>query len=213
MSTVIGYARVSTIDQDLEGQRLRLTEAGASRIFEDKISGKTFERPGLDALLDYVRKGDTVAVVRLDRLGRSLPQLIKTVSELGSRGVILRSLEESIDTGSAAGELVFHVFASLAQFEQRLISERTREGQAAARARGSRFGRPIASPEAIAAALTLVDAGYSPTDAGRRTGVGRSTIYREITARERAAGMAEGGGDQQPKPRRRFKRLPPEAAE
>ncbi len=184
MAGLLGYARVSTDDQDLEGQRQRLEGAGASRIFTDKISGKTFQRPGLAALLDYARPGDTLIVVRLDRLGRSLRELLDTVEMLKDRGIAFRSLEEAIDTTTAAGELVFHVFASLSQFERRLIAERTRDGLAAARARGRRPGRPPLDQGKLDAALLLVEGGMSATDAARQVGIGRSTIYREIRARE-----------------------------
>ena len=107
---IIGYARVSTTDQDLTAQRDRLVQEGAVRIFEDVISGKTFDRPGMSALLDYARSGDTLAVIRLDRLGRSLRELLETVEDLKGREINLICLEERIDTTSAAGELVFHVF-------------------------------------------------------------------------------------------------------
>ncbi|MEO0994937.1 MAG: recombinase family protein, partial [Pseudomonadota bacterium] len=106
---VLGYARVSTGDQDLAGQRRRLTEAGALRVFEDTVSGKSFDRPGLRALLDFARPGDSLCVVRLDRLGRSLKELLETVDDLKARELAFVSLEERLDTGSAAGELVFHV--------------------------------------------------------------------------------------------------------
>ena len=113
MGGILGYARVSTGDQDVAGQRMRLEEAGTIRVFTDVMSGKSMERPGLDELLEYARKGDTLAVVRLDRLGRSLGELLTTVTMLRSRGIALLSLEEKIDTSSAAGELIFHVFLSL----------------------------------------------------------------------------------------------------
>jgi DNA invertase Pin-like site-specific DNA recombinase len=142
MAHILGYARVSTDDQDLTGQKRRLEAAGAFRVFEDVISGKTFTRPGLTSLLDHLRPGDTLAVVRLDRLGRSLRELLEVIETLKQRGVALLSLEEKLDTSSAAGELVFHVFGAIAQFERRLIAERTRDGIANARAKGRRPGRP-----------------------------------------------------------------------
>src|SRR5271170_3634430 len=162
MSHILGYARVSTDDQDLAGQRKRLASAGAFRVFEDVISGKTFDRPGLTGLLDHIRPGDTLAVVRLDRLGRSLRELLDVVETLKKRGIALLSLEEKIDTSSAAGELVFHVFGALAQFERRLIAERTRDGMNAARAKGSRRGRPPLNLEKLEAALLLVNGSMSP---------------------------------------------------
>jgi DNA invertase Pin-like site-specific DNA recombinase len=180
MGAILGYARVSTGDQDVAGQTMRLTEAGAIKVFSDIRSGKTMERPGLEALLAYARKGDTLSVVRLDRLGRSLGELLTTVAMLKERGIALLSLEERIDTNSAAGELVFHVFGAIAHFERRLIAERTMDGIAAARARGKRPGRHPLDPEKIAAALELVKAGLSPTVAARELGLGRSTVYREV---------------------------------
>jgi len=180
MSHILGYARVSTDNQDLASQKRRLEAAGAFRVFEDVISGKTFDRPGLTDLLDHVRPGDTLAVVRLDRLGRSLRELLDVVETLKKRGVALLSLEEKIDTSSAAGELVFHVFGAIAQFERRLIAERTRDGMANARSKGSRPGRPPLDQEKREAAILLVKSGMSPTKAARQIGLGRSTLYREI---------------------------------
>jgi DNA invertase Pin-like site-specific DNA recombinase len=146
VSHILGYARVSTDDQDLASQRTRLESAGAFRVFADVISGKTFDRPR----------------------------------------IALLSLEEKIDTSSAAGELVFHVFGAIAQFERRLIAERTRDGMNAARAKGSKPGRPVLNQEKLSAALMLVKGGMSPTQAARRTGLGRSTVYREIQSRPNA---------------------------
>lgn len=183
MQTILGYARVSTGEQDLEGQRLRLRQAGATRIFEDVGSGRNFARPGLVALLDYARQGDTLCVVRLDRLGRSLRELLETVETLKTRGVALHSLEERLDTSSAAGELVFHVFGAIAHFERRLIAERTRDGLRAAAARGRLPGRPRLDTEKLQAAYALVDAGLSPVLASRQLGIGRSTLYRALAAR------------------------------
>lgn len=180
MGDVLGYARVSTGDQDVAGQTMRLEQAGAIRVFTDVRSGKTMDRPGLAELLAYARKGDTLAVVRLDRLGRSLAELLSTVAMLKERGVALLSLEEKIDTSSAAGELIFHVFGAIMHFERRLIAERTKDGIAAARAKGKKPGRQPVDPEKVAAALKLVAAGLSPTEAGRQVGLGRATVYREM---------------------------------
>lgn len=180
MGDVLGYARVSTGDQDVAGQTMRLAQAGAIRVFTDVRSGKTMDRPGLAELLAYARDGDTLAVVRLDRLGRSLAELLSTVAMLKERGVALLSLEEKIDTSSAAGELIFHVFGAIAHFERRLIAERTKDGIAAARAKGKKPGRQPVDPEKVAAALKLVAAGLSPTEAGRQVGLGRATVYREM---------------------------------
>ena len=178
MGDVLGYARVSTDDQDVDGQRRRLETADAIRIFEDVISGKRFDRPGLTQLLDYARPGDCLCVVRLDRLGRSLRELLEVIDMLKERGVHFQSLEEKIDTSSAAGELIFHVFGAIAHFERRLIGERTKDGLAAAKARGRKPGRPPVDPDKRDAALKLIAAGLSPTEAARQVGLGRATVYK-----------------------------------
>ncbi len=180
MGDILGYARVSTGDQDAAGQTMRLEQAGAIRVFTDVRSGKSMDRPGLAELLTFARVGDTLAVVRLDRLGRSLGEMLTVVDQLKARGIALLSLEEKIDTSSAAGELIFHVFGSIAHFERRLIAERTKDGIAAARARGKLSGRRPLDPEKAKAALKLVEAGLSPTDAARQLGLGRATVYREM---------------------------------
>ena len=142
----MGYARVSTHDQNPDAQRDRLIEAGAIRVFTDIVSGKRFDRPALAKLIDHARPGDRLFIIRLDRLGRSLRELLETVDDLKTRGIHLVSLEERLDTSSAAAELMFHVFGSFAHFERRLISERTRDGIAAARKRGRTPGRRAARP-------------------------------------------------------------------
>ena len=181
MGDVLGYARVSRGDQDVAGQTMRLEQAGAIKVFTDVRSGKSMDRPGLAELFAYARRGDTLAVVRLDRLGRSLAELLATVAALKERGIALLSLEEKIDTSSAAGELVFHVFGAIAHFERRLIAERTKDGIAAARAKGRRPGRKPVDSEKVRAALKLVDAELSPTAAAKQLGLGRSTVYREMS--------------------------------
>src|SRR4051794_5130399 len=158
---------------------MRLERAGAVKLFTDVRSGGSTDRPGLAALLDYARRDDTLAVVRLDRLGRSLGELLVTVAMLKERGIALLSLEERIDTTSAADELVFHVFGAIAHFERRLIAERTRDGIAAARAEGRKPGRKPLDPEKLQAAVTLIRSGLSPGKAARQVGLGRSTLYRE----------------------------------
>jgi DNA invertase Pin-like site-specific DNA recombinase len=180
LSDILGYARVSTGDQDVAGQTMRLKQAGAIKVFTDVMSGKSMDRPGLAELLAYARKGDTLAVVRLDRLGRSLADLLATVSKLRDNGIALLSLEEKIDTSSAAGELIFHVFGAIAHFERRLISERTKDGIAAARAKGKLPGRQPLDMAKVDAAIKLVEARVSPVEAARQLGIGRSTIYREM---------------------------------
>ncbi len=141
---IIGYARVSTDDQKLEAQTDALTEAGAERVFADKITGSARSRPQLDQMLDHLRDGDVVVVTKYDRLARSLRDLLDIVEVIAERGAGFRSLAEDIDTTTPAGRLVFHVFASIAQFERERISERTREGLQAARKRGRVGGRPPA---------------------------------------------------------------------
>jgi DNA invertase Pin-like site-specific DNA recombinase len=177
---ILGYARVSTGDQDVAGQTMRLEAAGAIRVFTDVMSGKSMDRPGLAELLAYARKGDTLAVVRLDRLGRSLGELLSTVKMLHERGIALLSLEEKIDTSSAAGELIFHVFGAINHFERRLISERTKDGIAAARAKGRMPGRQPLDMDKVEAAIKLIEANVSPTEAAKQLGIGRSTIYHEM---------------------------------
>ena len=141
---IIGYARVSTDDQKLEAQTDALMEAGAERVFTDKITGSARSRPQLNQMLDQLRDGDVVVVTKYDRLARSLRDLLDIVEVVAERGAGFRSLAEDIDTTTPAGRLVFHVFASIAQFERERISERTREGLQAARKRGRIGGRPPA---------------------------------------------------------------------
>lgn len=187
---ILGYARVSTPDQDVTGQVTRLKEAGAIRVFEDVVSGKQFDRPGLNTLLDQARPGDSLAITRLDRLGRSLKELLEIVDTLKTRDVGLISLEERIDTTSAAGELIFHVFGAIAHFERRLISERTKDGIEAARAQGRPPGRPPIDPETVLALRNLVAAGMTAGQAARQLGIARSTAYRlaRDTLREHTSG-------------------------
>ncbi len=141
---IIGYARVSTDDQSLDSQTDALSAAGAEKVFADKISGSRRARPELDRMLEQLRDGDVVTVTKYDRLARSLKDLLEIVEAIGERGAGFRSLAEDIDTTTPAGRLVFHVFASIAQFERERISERTREGLASARKRGRIGGRPPA---------------------------------------------------------------------
>ena len=164
---ILGYARVSTADQDLSGQKDRLIQNGAVRVFRT-------------VLCVHARPNDTLAVIRLDRLGRSLKELLDTVDDLKARDVNLISLEERIDTTSASGELVFHVFGAIAHFERRLISERTKDGLANARKHGRIPGRPPLPPETISALQDLVEAGKSVSQAAKHLGIGKSTAYRAI---------------------------------
>lgn len=141
---IIGYARVSTGDQSLDSQTDALVAAGAAKLFADKISGSKRERPELDKMLDQLRDGDVVTVTKYDRLARSLKDLLEIVETIRARGAGFRSLAEDIDTTTPAGRLIFHVFASIAEFERERIVERTKEGLQAARARGRVGGRPPA---------------------------------------------------------------------
>jgi DNA invertase Pin-like site-specific DNA recombinase len=180
--TLIGYARVSTRGQLLDRQVRALNEAGCLRVFEEKLSGRNAERPELWNCLDYLRPGDVLAVVDLARLGRSLHDLLALVAGLRKRGIGFRSLHEQLDTTTPGGRLVFHVFASLAEFLRELIVEGTNEGLAAARARGQRLGRPPAlSPEQVRAARDLLaQPERSITSIARLLGVARSTLYEHV---------------------------------
>ena len=155
---ILGYARGSTSEQSLDGQSDALKEAGAGRIYADMITGTARHRPELDRLLDQLRPGDVVVVTKYDRLARSLKDLLEIVDTIKSKGAGFRSLAEDIDTTTPAGRLVFHVFASIAQFERERIAERTREGLEAARKRGRVGGRPPAlSPSQRAEARRMRD--------------------------------------------------------
>lgn len=189
---IIGYARVSTLDQNLELQRDALEKAGCEQVFEDHVSGSTTERPGWVQAQTALRKGDTLVVWRLDRLGRSLKHLIDTVNELDAKGIGFRSLTESIDTTTPGGRLVFHIFGALAEFERELIRERTHAGLAAARARGRKGGRPRKlAPRQVATARTLLgDGTHSVTEVAEMLGVSRNTLYRALREHESGEGRA-----------------------
>jgi DNA invertase Pin-like site-specific DNA recombinase len=178
----VGYARVSTADQDPALQLDALAAAGCAKVFEDRASGaRDADRPGLRAALDYAREGDVLVVWKLDRLGRSLPHLIETVAGLERQGVGFRSLTEAIDTTTPGGRLVFHLFAALGQFERDLIRERTRAGLAAAAARGRTGGRrPVVTEEKLRRAQALVAKGLSVRDAAVRLRVGKTALYEAM---------------------------------
>ena len=181
----IGYARVSTEEQTLNLQLDALKAAGCEQIFTDRVSGVRAERPGLINALGHLRDGDTLVVWRLDRLGRSLPHLIETVTALADRGVGFKSLTEAIDTTHTGGRLIFHIFGALAEFERDLIRERTQAGLRAARARGRNGGHPrvksLADPRQLALAKQLYAAKQTPVgDLCRMFKVSRATFYRYI---------------------------------
>ena len=160
---IIGYARVSTTDQNLDAQTDALNAAGAERLFSERVSGAKADRPELDKMLDQLRDGDVVVVTKYDRLARSLRDLLDIVEAIKERGAGFRSLAEDIDTTTPAGELIFHVFASIAHFERRRIAERTREGLEAARKRGRIGGRPPAlTPDQKAEVIRMRDEGSRP---------------------------------------------------
>jgi DNA invertase Pin-like site-specific DNA recombinase len=174
----VGYARVSTIDQDPTLQLDALAAAGCAKVFEDCASGARADRAGLRSALEYVRDGDVLIVWKLDRLGRSLPHLIETVTSLATRGVGFRSITEAIDTTTPGGRLVFHLFGALGEFERDLIRERTRAGLVAAVARGRKGGRkPVVTSEKLARARTIIAKGLTVREAATRLKVGKTALY------------------------------------
>ncbi len=181
---LIGYARVSTLDQNLDLQRNALAEVGCERIFIEQMSGAVTDRPELMAALGFARSGDTLVVWKLDRLARSIKQLIDTAENLRSQNIGLRSLTEALDTTTAQGRLVFHMFGALAEFERCLIRERTRAGLSAAKKSGRTGGRPpkltYEDIEAAKAMLTNPDIGVASV--AHRLGVSLATLYRYIPA-------------------------------
>jgi DNA invertase Pin-like site-specific DNA recombinase len=178
---LIGYARVSTDDQNLDLQLDALTTAGCERVFSDKASGAKIDRPELLKALDVCAFGDTLVVWKLDRLGRSLQHLIETVKTLAERGVGFKTCCDGIDTTTSSGKLVFHIFAALAEFERSLIRERTIAGLRAARDRGRRGGRPPAlTPDKVAVARKLLAAGATQEETAQIIGVSVSTVWRYL---------------------------------
>jgi DNA invertase Pin-like site-specific DNA recombinase len=177
----VGYARVSTVDQDPALQLNALAAAGCVKIFEDRASGARADRAGLRSALDYVRDGDVLIVWKLDRLGRSLPHLIETVTSLATRGVGFRSITEAIDTTTPGGRLVFHLFGALGQFERDLIQERTRAGLAAAAARGRKGGRkPVVTGEKLERARAIIAKGLTVREVATRLKVGKTALYAAL---------------------------------
>jgi DNA invertase Pin-like site-specific DNA recombinase len=179
---LIGYARISTLDQTLNLQQDALAKAGCHKIFTDTISGAKAERPGLDKALQYIRPGDTLVVWRLDRLGRSLPHLIATITALQEKQIGFKSITENIDTTTSGGKLIFHIFGALAEFERDIIKERTQAGLLAARARGRTGGRPkvlARNKKAMAQAL-YNDPTNSIAEICRTLNISRATLYRYV---------------------------------
>ena len=184
---LIGYARVSTQDQNVDLQRDALTKAECQKVFEDKVSGTRAERPGLSKALEMLREGDTLVVWKLDRLGRSVKQLVDLVSELRTRGVQFKSLTDAIDTSTASGRFFFHVMASLAEMERELIVERTRAGLDVARQLGRKGGRkPKMTGSKIESAKRLLASGTPPKDVAKNLGVSVPTLYRWVPATAQA---------------------------
>ena len=181
--TRIGYTRVSTVSQTLDQQTAALTAAGVTRTFSDVISGARDDRPGLAALLDYVRKDDAVVVWKLDRLGRNTLHILETVKKLTERGITLVSTTDGIDSSTAAGRMVIGVLASMAEFERELVKERTALKRQASRANGTKFGRPrkVDGTDHIATARRMKADGHTGKDIAKFLGVSRATLYRYLS--------------------------------
>ncbi len=180
---LIGYARVSTTDQNLDLQIAALTKVGCEKIFDDKISGSRAERPGLTRAMELLRKDDTLVVWKLDRLGRSVKNLVDLVADLQKQGIHFKSLTDSIDTGTPSGRFFFHVMASLAEMERELTAERTRAGLEVARLLGRKGGRKRQMTDSkIESAKKLLANGIPPRDVAANLGVSVPTLYRWIPA-------------------------------
>jgi DNA invertase Pin-like site-specific DNA recombinase len=178
---LVGYARVSTNLQSTDGQIDALHTAGCERVFEESMSGTRADRPQLAVALEFAREGDVLVVARLDRLARSMRQLLTTVDALAARGIGLRSLHESIDTTNATGRLILHIFAALGQFEVELLRERTRTALAASRARGRVGGRPALDAIKVRAAKAMLASGtMTASEVARQIGCSASTLYRHV---------------------------------
>jgi len=192
---LIGYARVSTQDQTLDLQTDALTRAGCEKIFTDTTSGSKSDRPGLQDAMDHLRAGDTLVVWRLDRLGRTLKHLIALITDLSEKGIGFKSLQESIDTTTSGGKLIFHIFGALAEFEREIIKERTNAGLQAARARGRFGGRPtiqLQDPKKIALARKLyADKSMTVQEICASLHIGRSTLYRYLRDEKSVVGATQ----------------------
>ena len=182
---IIGYARVSTAGQNLDGQCDSLRGAGCERIYSEKTSGVKAQRPQLERMLDTLREGDTVVITELTRLGRSVKELFAIIERVHKAGASIKSIRETwLDTTTPQGNLLFTIFAGLSQFERDLIRQRTKAGLEAARARGRNGGRPKAAPAKIATALKMYDSKlHTISEITAATGISRSTLYRAIEER------------------------------
>jgi DNA invertase Pin-like site-specific DNA recombinase len=184
---LIGYARVSTQDQNLELQWETLARAGCQKVLDDKVSGTRADRPGLAKALEILREGDTLVVWKLDRLGRSVKQLVDLVGELHKQGIQFKSLTDAIDTSTPSGRFFFHVMASLAEMERELVVERTRAGLDVARQLGRKGGRkPKMTDSKIKSAKKLLASGVPPKDVAKNLGVSVPTLYRWVPASAQA---------------------------
>jgi DNA invertase Pin-like site-specific DNA recombinase len=190
---LIGYARVSTDEQKLDLQLEALEKAGCGRVFTDQLSGAAVERPGLEAALSHLREGDTLAVWKLDRLGRTVKGLVELVAALQGRGVQFMSLTDGIDTSTPAGRFFFHVMAALAEMERDLIRERTRAGLAVARARGRLGGRKRAMTDSkVESAKRLLASGVPPREVASNLSVSVATLYRWLPGARANANLTKG---------------------
>ncbi len=180
-STLVGYARVSTLTQTLEQQTEQLSAAGAGKIFSDVMSGAREDRPGFADCMKYLREGDTLVVWRLDRLGRNMRSIINTLNELTERGVTVRSLHDGVDTSTSTGRMVAGIMMSIAEYERELVRERTTLKLEHARKSGVKFGRPAKlDAEQAALARRMKDGGETAATICKTLGVGRTTLYRYL---------------------------------
>jgi len=180
---LVGYARVSTIDQNLELQLSALKETGCEKLYQDQISGTRINRPGLDLALEVLRKNDTLVVWKLDRLGRTVKGLVDLVNQLHQKEIHFRSITDNVDTSTPAGRFFFHIMASLAQMERELIAERTRAGLAAAKTKGRLGGRRRKMTQSkVESAKQLLSSGTPPKDVAQNLGISIPTLYRWIPA-------------------------------
>jgi DNA invertase Pin-like site-specific DNA recombinase len=183
-STRVGYTRVSTVSQTLDQQNAALEAASVIKTFSDNMSGARDDRPGLAALMEYVREGDTVVVWKLDRLGRNMLHILQTVKELTDRGVTFVSITDGIDSSTPAGRMMIGVLGSLAEYERELTKERTALKRVTSRANGTRFGRPrkVKDAEHVATAKRMKADGHTGKDIAKYLGVSRATLYRYLAA-------------------------------